>query len=53
MGTIDRSIGCREVMNALWQKIQEMREEHKARHNQHWEEMLAWQAYQKEEYRLK
>lgn len=44
---------CREVMNALWQKIQEMREEHKARHNQHWEEMLAWQAYQKEEYRLK
>ncbi len=40
-------------MNALWQKMQEMRAEHKVRHDQHWQELQAWQAAQKEEYRLK
>ena len=44
---------CREVMNALWQKIQEMREEHRARHNVYWEEQQAWQKQHQEERRQK
>lgn len=44
---------CREVMNALWQKIQELREEHKIRHNQFWEDHKAWQQQNQEERRLK
>lgn len=44
---------CREVMNALWQKINEMREEHKIRHNQFWEDQKAWQAQNQEERRLR
>ena len=40
-------------MNALWQKIQELREEHKIRHNQFWEDHKAWQQQNQEERRLK
>ena len=40
-------------MNALWQKIQEMREEHRARHNVYWEEQQAWQKQHQEERRQK
>ena len=53
VGLDQKCVWRREVMNALWQKIQELREEHRVRHNQFWEDHKTWQQQNQEERRLK
>lgn len=40
---------CREVMNALYQKIQELKAEFKAKNNEFWEESKLWREQQMQE----
>lgn len=46
-------LGCREIRNALKEKIQELRAEHQARHDKYWDEHKAWLKQQQEERQIR